>query len=376
MQKTLLIVILFLFAFILSACTYKGIEKKGVISDERKSSWKYEKGYNLPVDEEEKEEAQTDLKIIMENINTLKTAEYPLYYENNMGMCNYEKMEKFLQQSSDSQKGSIVFFEISSGSVSRNKLIFDGEDMYLLYTNGTWNEDNIPVVADTYYNRIERWKYTKKGWFCYEICTPEPPEVTEVVDGSCMFRVTPIKEEYGEIMEKYLLPLGYQGNNLLCANWDEENLEDLDYTGLFEYLYFMKYNKKFDSEKYQDGIPKELFENLMTEYLPVTAKQLRKYAAFHQTKQMYPWCKLNCMNYTPNAFGGAMPEVTEIKENKDGSISIKIDAVCERLQSDCVMSHILTVKIYDDGSIQYLSNQILDDGLKNIPTYQYRLGDN
>lgn len=375
MQKTIVIAILFISAFILSTCAHKeNMEKKDSISYERKSSSKYEKGYNLPVEESEKEEAQADLKSVTKNTDALNTTEYPLCYDKKLGMHNYGKIEKFLKQSSNNQKGSIVFFAISSGSVSRNKLIFDGEDMYLLYTNCTWNKENIPVMAETYFNRIEQWKYTEKGWFCYELCTPKPPEVTEVVDGSCMFRITPIKEEYRELAEKYLLPLGYQGNNLLCSNWDGENLEHLDYTGLFEYLYYMKYNKKIDYEKYQDGIPKELFENLMTEYLPVTVKQLRKYAAFHQTKQMYPWCRLNCMNYTPNAFGGAIPEVTGIEENEDGSLSVKIDAVCERLQSDCVMRHILTVKIYDDGSIQYLGNQILDDGLKNIPTYQYRLG--
>ena len=30
----------------------------------------------------------------------------------------------------------------------------------------------------------KEWKYTDKGWFCYELCVPEPPEVSEIVDGS------------------------------------------------------------------------------------------------------------------------------------------------------------------------------------------------
>ncbi|MFQ7527828.1 MAG: DUF6070 family protein [Mediterraneibacter gnavus] len=44
--------------------------------------------------------------------------------------------------------------------------------------------------------------------------------------------------------KKCVLPLGYQGNNLLCSNWDREHLEGLDYNGLYEYLYQMKYQKK------------------------------------------------------------------------------------------------------------------------------------
>ena len=40
---------------------------------------------------------------------------------------------------------------------------------------------------------------------------------------------------------------------------------------------------------------------------------------------------------------------------------------------DAVITHELTVKFADDGSFQYLGNIILDDGIKNIPDYQYRI---
>ena len=45
------------------------------------------------------------------------------------------------------------------------------------------------------YTHIKEWKFTDKGYFCYELCVPEYPEVTEIVDGSCMVRVKPITEE-------------------------------------------------------------------------------------------------------------------------------------------------------------------------------------
>ena len=190
-----------------------------------------------------------------------------------------------------------------------------------------------------------------------------------------MIRIKPIEKEFNEITSKYLMPLGYQGNNLLCSNWDKDNLEELDYTGLYEYLYSMKYQKPFDLQDNQDGIPKKEFEKLLTEYLPVEPQQLEKYAMYDEKRKIYAWCKLGCMNYTPNAFGCSIPEITQIKKNKDGTLSIRIDAVCERLKNDSVMSHILTVKIYDDGRIKYLSNRILGKGLEKIPMYQYRIKD-
>lgn len=291
-------------------------------------------------------------------------------------MSNYDKMENFLKQSLNGQKGKIVCYDINSeGGVGRNKFVFDGKDMYLLYTNCTWSEDNEPVIGENFYNRIKEWEYTSKGWFCYELCTPGPLELTEVVDGNCMIRIKPIEKEFNEITSKYLMPLGYQGNNLLCSNWDKDNLEELDYTGLYEYLYSMKYQKPFDLQDNQDGIPKKEFEKLLTEYLPVEPQQLEKYAMYDEKRKIYAWCKLGCMNYTPNAFGCSIPEITQIKKNKDGTLSIRIDAVCERLKNDSVMSHILTVKIYDDGRIKYLSNRILGKGLEKIPMYQYRIKD-
>ena len=60
--------------------------------------------------------------------------------------------------------------------------------------------------------------------------------------------------------EKCVLPLGYQGNNLLCSNWDRESLDKLDYNGIYEYFYGMKYDRRFEPEQYPHGIPAEEFE--------------------------------------------------------------------------------------------------------------------
>lgn len=395
-KKIIFIIIIFILLSLLGCKNMGSLQKKSSVIHENISV----NGYNLSVNEKEKEEAESECKKIMEKIkkiylecdkgaasnvsvldetalemvNVLKREDYPVYYYSSKGMSNYEKMEKFLEQSVNGHKGNIVYYEINSkGGVARNKFVFDGKDMYYLYTNCTWSEDNTPIVSDTFYNKIKKWEYTKKGWFCYEICTPEPPELTEVMDGNCMIRVKPIKKRYDEISSKYLEMLGYQGNNLLCSNWDADNLEELDYTGLYEYLYYMKYQEKLNGETYRQGIPKEEFEKLMMECLPVNKRQLQKYAMYDEKRKTYAWCRLGCMNYTPNAFGYAMPEITKIKKNKDGTLSIQIDVVCDMLKNDSVMSHILTVKIYDNGKIKYLSNRILGKGLQKIPTYQYRI---
>ena len=360
----------------------------------------YEKGYNLPVEAKEQKEAETDCRKMMEKIRriyiesdkgtasnvvvsdktaltmskTLEKEGYPICYYNNVGMSNYKKMEKFLEQSSKGQKGNVVFYEINSeGGIARNKIIFDGEDAYLLYTDCTWDKDSMPVINETFCNRLKRWEYTKKGWLSYELCVPEPPEVTEVIDGNCMIRVKPVKKEYREIVEKYLQPIGYQGNNLFSSNWDKNHLKNLDFNGLYQGLYFIKCQKKLDYTKYPKGIDEKEFEQVMMKYLPISSEQLKQWAAYNGKNKKYSYSRLGCLNYTPDEFWTSMPEITKIVENKDGTTMLIIDAVCERLGNDKIITHKLTVRFLENGGIEYLANQILGEGLQEIPKYQYRV---
>lgn len=182
-----------------------------------------------------------------------------------------------------------------------------------------------------------------------------------------------MSDENREMSEKCVLGLSYQGNNLLCSNWDEEHVEELDYNGLYEYLYAMKYGKNCDPDNYHDGIPKEEFEKLMIEYLPVTEEEIQKYAVFDAENQTYVWERLGYSNYVPTYFGTSVPEVTQIKENADGTVTLTVDAVCQMLCDDAVITHELTVRFYEDGSFRYLGNRILDEIRAFHPLNQLRL---
>lgn len=373
----------------------------GEIILEENLAEQFEKGYNLPVDASQREEAENDCKkamelirdiyeqadkgdasnVVLSDVTVLEMQEIlkgmgspvmaGVTYSN---MENFEVVYNFLKECMEGISGSAVIYEIhSSGGIGRMKFIFDGTDMYVLGVSAMWNSGDESEVVYVSYTRIKEWRYTDKGWFCYELCVPEPPEVTEIVDGSHLIRVKPMSEINREYSEKCVLGLGYQGNNLLCSNWNTEHMEDLDYNGLYEYLYAMKYQEKFNSEDYPDGIPKDEFEGLIMEYLPVTEEQIREYAVFDVEKQAYGWVRLGCFNYAPTYFGTSLPEVTDIRENADGTITLTVDAVCEMiLCDDAVITHELTIKMKEDGSFQYLGNQILNDGIRYIPEYQYR----
>ncbi len=136
-------------------------------------------------------------EIIYQMVEKLKSAGYPVtvtaVYSN---MENYKELEDFLNASIAGSSGSAVVYEIhSDGGIWRYKYSYDGKDMYVLFARATWSDDDKSVITYISYTRIKEWRFTDKGWFCYELCVPEYPEVTEIVDGSCMVRVKPITEE-------------------------------------------------------------------------------------------------------------------------------------------------------------------------------------
>ena len=130
-------------------------------------------------------------------------------------MENYEKSDRFLKDCENGRSGSAVIYEIRrDGGINRKKFLFDGEEMYVVSTSGDWLENDTPGIAYTTCMQIKEWEYTENGWFCYELCVPEPPEVTEIIDGSCLIRIVPMPEKERELTKRCVQEIGYHGNNL------------------------------------------------------------------------------------------------------------------------------------------------------------------
>lgn len=345
-----------------------GCEKKKTKKEETKNTT----GYDLPVSQNEKKEAKADiiqrLKIKNSSFETgNKTIEGVLTATSSTS----KKMNAFLLKVKEKKACELILYQREDDeSVIRSKYTFDGKNMYLLYSRGIWNQDKKPVVANETKTRMESWSYTKKGWFIYKLCAPKS---TEEVDTVSMIRVKPWNQKYLKLANEYMNPIGYKGNNLFLINWDSKNLKSLDYNGLYEFLYRVKHGKYWTYKEGTNHINAEKFENLMTTYLPVTKSQVRKYADYSETKRAYSWVELACGNYSPTAFGMSIPEITKVEKNKDGTTKLTIDAVCEMLGNDTLMTHEVTVRFGENGSVKYLGNKIIK-GNDNIPEYKMRVG--
>ena len=400
--KKMVSVLFILGCFFIGNTKCKGADLE-YISQETANYAVQERGYDLPVDEVVKEEAIEDCKNVMNQMKAiyqkadkgtssnivvsetvmeemqevLKEKNIPVItsapYSN---MANYSKIEEFLFKAEQDLQGDIVLYRINrDGGIDRLKFNYDGTDMYLLTVKAAWGMNDNPSIVYVSYTRIEEWKYTEKGWFGYTLCVPKYPEVSEAVDGSSMIRIRPLSDECREVSKKCVYLLGYQGNNLLCSDWDRSDMEGLDYNGLYEYLYRMKYGERYEFSGNTGGIPAEEFENLIMEFLPVTADQIKKWAVFDSEHQSYAWEQLvGGSNFTPTNFTKSLPEVVEIKEDEDGCMTLVINAVCDRfICDDAVITSELTVKFNEDSTFKYMGNKILNNGMKKIPEYQYRI---
>lgn len=143
----------------------------------------WEKGYDLPVDEQEKEEAEIDCKKMLELIfdiyeyadkgeavnavldneiiikmqKKVKKTNCPvttmITYAN---MENYEDVNRFLEECMKGKSGSVVVYNLyNDGGLGRMKFIFDGTDMYVISTRGVWTSDNKPGIAYFFHTRIK-----------------------------------------------------------------------------------------------------------------------------------------------------------------------------------------------------------------------------
>ena len=354
-----------------------------------------EKGYQLSPPSAEEKEAQADCLHIMElyadtyaksdkgnTINTVLAEDILLTLQRQAAaegspvevnvpyadLENYENMDHFLKESEAGHAGECTMYTIHiDGSLGRSKFFFDGKDMYLAAAHAVWNKQNEPVYSHMSYNRIEQWKYTEKGWFGYELCAPKPPEVTEIVDSSCLIRVLPYEEELRQLSRRCVFGIGYGMGNLLDADWDEHHMEKLDFNSLFPLLYQMQQKERFVYGDYRDGVPENEFEQMIMQYLPVDVKTLRNYAVYNAETGTYGCEPMGCFTYTPDFLGTSLPEVTAVRENQDGTVTLTVDAVCDMvICNDAVITSELTVKFMKDGSFQYIKNKVIKDHISII----------
>ena len=226
------------------------------------------------------------------------------------------------------------------------------------------------------------WQYTEEGYLIFEgsyfsdesyiLTLSDTPEHT-------MLRILPLDEKCREYNRKYILPVGYEQNNLFLCNWSEDDFEDLDFYDLFDRFYPMMHNQPVPymaDENLGVGavyqVPEELFEDVIGAYFNMDRETLRSKTTYLSELAAY--------EYRPRGFYEveypdiAYPEVVSYTENEDGTVTLYINAVYPSGNMSKEFAHITVIRPLSEESFQYVSNEItLPEGYHDIWWHSNRL---
>ena len=156
------------------------------------------------------------------------------------------------------------------------------------------------------------------------------PEGYDGAQGYTAVRVKPLDGKCRELNRKYILPIGYGGNNMFLLDWSQENLELLDFDDLFPKLYSYVFRARMPYEPTVDGklywIPEEEYEKVITSYFRVEKEMLRAGKNYLKEEQAYAYRTrgfYDCACSPNNPY----PEVVSYEEREDGTILLTVDAI-------------------------------------------------
>lgn len=212
------------------------------------------------------------------------------------------------------------------------------------------------------------WEYTKEGYLFlegeyfsdenYMLTLQDTPEYTA-------FRVLPLDAQCREWNRQYILPMGYDSNNLFLSNWNEEDLGALDMYDSFDRCYAMLYQQPHPyvpDENLSVGavyrIPEDIFEGVIFTYFDVDAETVRAKTRYLDSDAAYA--------YRPRGLYEASypeipyPEAVSGVKNPDGTVTLNIHAVYPDEHTAKAFAHQTVIRPLPSGGFQYVSNQMLD----------------
>lgn len=292
--------------------------------------------------------------------------------ENQINMANAENAEMFLSEVAENRDAgctilqvmydkSFVRFDFKSGS--NNVMI---TRRFYVWENNCFVEKN----EENY--KAYTWKYTD-GYLFFERYRMGG------YDGDSAYtalRVEPLDEKLRVLNRKYIKTIGYDSNNLFTTNWDESDMNKINYYDIYEALYKMKYgmSSPYSDEGVTYMIEGKLYEKVFQEYLPVSTDVLQHVNVYDVSRQMYQYRTSGMFDHSVTPLV-PFPEVVDAEYNADGTITLIVNAVSEKDESGRLFTHKVTIKEKENDGFEYVSNDVLTMGKEGIYWYRDRLSD-
>ena len=309
-----------------------------------------------------------DLETVRIIVNQFGENGYPAVdSRNQIDMTEAEQVEWFCEMVDAQEEAEITIIEVSylGGFVKYDLETKDGNvdvvRSYYKYENGNMKRE----VTGSY--QAEYWNYTEDGylmfsgvWFSEELYVLTLSGVEE----HTALRVQPLDETYRELSRKYLLPIGFEQNNMFIVDWSEDDFGDLNFYDMYELLY-PKVNGTY-IPYVADGnlgvgavyqIPKNDFESVIMAYFNIDSETLQSKTVYYAENETY--------EYKPRGFEEVeypeypYSEVVGFTENSDGTLTLTANVVFPCAGDSKVFAHEVVVRPLENGGVQYVSNRII-----------------
>lgn len=292
--------------------------------------------------------------------------------ENQINMANAENAEMFLSEVAENRDAGCTILQVM---YDKSFVRFDfksGGNNVMITRRFYVRENNCFVEKNEENYKAYTWKYTD-GYLFFERYRMGG------YDGDSAYtalRVEPLDEKLRVLNRKYIKTIGYDSNNLFTTNWDESDMNRINYYDIYEALYKMKYgmSSPYSDEGVTYMIEGKLYEKVFQEYLPVSTDVLQHVNVYDVSRQMYQYRTRGMFDHSVTPLV-PFPEVVDAEYNADGTITLIVNAVSEKDESGRLFTHKVTIKEKENDGFEYVSNDVLTMGKEGIYWYRDRLSD-
>lgn len=292
--------------------------------------------------------------------------------ENQINMANAENAEMFLSEVAENRDAGCTILQVM---YDKSFVRFDfksGGNNVMITRRFYVRENNCFVEKNEENYKAYTWKYTD-GYLFFERYRMGG------YDGDSAYtalRVEPLDEKLRVLNRKYIKTIGYDSNNLFTTNWDESDMNKINYYDIYDALYKMKYgmSSPYSDEGVTYMIERNLYEKVFQEYLPVSTDVLQHVNVYDVSRQMYQYRTRGMFDHSVTPLV-PFPEVVDAEHNADGTITLIVNAVSEKDESGRLFTHKVTIKEKENDGFEYVSNDVLTMNKEGIYWYRDRLSD-
>lgn len=292
--------------------------------------------------------------------------------ENQINMANAENAEMFLSEVAENRDAGCTILQVM---YDKSFVRFDfksGGNNVMITRRFYVRENNCFVEKNEENYKAYTWKYTD-GYLFFERYRMGG------YDGDSAYtalRVEPLDEKLRVLNRKYIKTIGYDSNNLFTTNWDESDMNKINYYDIYEALYKMKYgmSSPYSDEGVTYMIEGKLYEKVFQEYLPVSTDVLQHVNVYDVSRQMYQYRTRGMFDHSVTPLV-PFPEVVDAEYNADGTINLIVNAVSEKDESGRLFTHKVAIKEKENDGFEYVSNDVLTMNKEGIYWYRDRLSD-